>query len=192
MVLDSRFHPRKDNVAFVVIDFQEKLLDAMERDVCSRVTRNIELLGRLAVLLKIPLIITEQYSRGLGPTTKGLIKVLGDLYQPIEKLTFSCCRNPAFVEKINSLGVSHFVLMGLETHVCVLQTVLDLLTSNYEVSVVGDAICSRYKSDWQAGLRIAHQAGSVVSSTEIIIFQLLEQAGTAEFKEMSPLIKQRQ
>lgn len=192
MVSDSRFHPHKDNVAFVVIDFQEKLLGAMEKDICRSVTRNIELLVRLSRLIKTPLIVTEQYPCGLGPTSKGLIEILGDLYQPIEKLSFSCYRQPAFLEKVESLGVKHFILAGLETHVCVLQTVLDLLANSYEVSVVSDAICSRYKSDWQAGLSIAGQAGAVISSTETIIFQLLEQAGTAEFKSMSPLLKQRQ
>lgn len=192
MVSDSRFHPHKDDLAFVVIDFQEKLLGAMESDICRRVTRNIELLVRLARLIKIPLIVTEQYPRGLGPTSKRLVEILGDLYQPVEKLSFSCYRHPAFLEKVKSLGVKHFVLAGLEMHVCVLQTVLDLLADSYEVTVVSDAICSRYKSDWQAGLRIAGQAGAVISSTETIIFQLLEQAGTAEFKSMSPLLKQRQ
>jgi len=192
MVPDSRFRPHKDNLAFVVVDFQEKLLGAMERDTCRSVTRNIELIVRLAGLLKIPLVVTEQYPRGLGPTSKGLVEILGDLYKPIEKLSFSCYRNPAFLEKAKNLGVKHFVLAGLEMHVCVLQTVLDLLGNSYEVSIPSDAVCSRYKSDWQTGLRIAGQAGAVISSTETIIFQLLEQAGTAEFKAMSPLLKQRQ
>jgi nicotinamidase-related amidase len=192
MVSGICFRPHKDNLAFVVIDFQEKLLEAMERDTCRRVTRNIQLLVRLARLLKIPLIVTEQYPRGLGSTSKGLKEILGDLYQPVEKLSFSCYRQPAFLEKVKSVGVKHFVLAGLEMHVCVLQTVLDLLADSYEVSIVSDAVCSRYKSDWQVGLRIAGQAGAVISSTETIIFQLLEQAGTAEFKNMSPLLKQRQ
>ena len=192
MVSGSRFRPHKDNLAFVVIDHQEKLLGAMERDTSRKVTRNIELIVRLARLIKIPLIITEQYSRGLGPTSKELVEILGDLYQPIEKLSFSCYRNPAFLGKVKSLGVKHFVLVGLEMHVCVLQTVLDLLANNYEVSVASDAVCSRYKSDWQTGLRIAGQAGAVISSTETIIFQLLEQAGTVEFKSIAPLLKQRQ
>ena len=191
MVLGSRFHPHKDNLALVVIDFQEQLLAAMEKDIYKRVTRNIELLIQIAKLMRIPLIVTEQYPHGLGPTSKELIEILGDLYQPVEKLSFSCYRNPAFLEKIKNLGVNHFVLAGLEMHVCVLQTALDLLANSYEVSVVSDAICSRNKSDWQAGLDIASKAGAVISSTEIIIFQLLEKAGTAEFKRMSPLLKQR-
>ena len=191
MVLGSRFHPHKDNLALVVIDFQEQLLAAMEKDIYKRVNRNIELLIHIAKLMRIPLIVTEQYSHGLGPTSKELVAILGDLYQPIEKLSFSCYRNPAFLEKVKNLGVNHFVLAGLETHVCVLQTALDLLANSYEVSVVSDAICSRNKSDWQTGLGIASKAGAIISSTEIIIFQLLEKAGTAEFKRMSPLLKQR-
>ena len=190
MVLGSCFHPHKDNLALVVIDFQEQLLAAMEKDIYKRVNRNIELLIHIAKLMKIPLIVTEQYSHGLGPTSKELVDILGDLYQPIEKLSFSCYRNPVFLEKVKKLGVNHFVLAGLEMHVCVLQTALDLLANSYEVSVVSDAICSRNKSDWQTGLGIASKAGAIISSTEIIIFQLLEKAGTAEFKRMSPLLKQ--
>jgi len=191
MVSDDRFRLSKDTVAFVVIDFQDKLLAAMERDVGRKVTRNIKLLIKLAKLIKIPLIVTEQYSRGLGSTKKVLIETLGDSYQPVEKLAFSCYKNRSFLEKLESFKVEHLVLFGLETHVCVLQTTLDLISAGYTVSVVNDAVCSRYKSDWQTGLKIADQAGAVVRSTEIVIFQLLGEAGTAEFKIMSPLLKQK-
>jgi nicotinamidase-related amidase len=191
MVSSDRFRLSRDAVAFVVIDFQDKLLAAMERDVGRKVTGNIQLLIKLAKLIKIPLIVTEQYSRGLGSTNKVLIETLGYSYQPVEKLSFSCYRHQAFLEKLESFKVKHLVLVGLETHVCVLQTTLDLISAGYTVSVVNDAVCSRYKSDWQTGLKIADQAGAVVSSTEIIIFQLLREARTAEFKIMSPLLKQK-
>lgn len=96
-----------------------------------------------------------------------------------------------FQEKIRSLEVKHLVLSGMETHVCVLQTALDLLADDYEVSLVRDAVCSRYKSDWEVGLRMIEQAGGMITSTEIIIFQLLERADTAEFRFMSPLLKRK-
>ncbi len=191
MVSDDRFHLSRDALVFVVIDFQDRLLAAMERDISGKVTRNIQLLINLVKFLKIPLIVTEQYPQGLGLTKKVLIETLGDLYQPLEKLSFSCYRHQAFLEKLKGFDVKHLVLVGLEMHVCVLQTALDLLSAGYAVSVVSDAVCSRYKSDWQVGLKIAGQAGAVVSSTEIIIFQLLKEAGTAEFKFMFPLLKQR-
>jgi nicotinamidase-related amidase len=190
-VLSSRFHPDKSDVAFIIIDFQDGLLAAMGENAPRKASKNIALLISLAKLMHLPVIITEQYPRGLGKTTSELIQELGDLYQPIEKLTFSCYAHPPFVEKIKSLRVGHFILSGVETHVCVLQTALDLLANGYEVSVVSDAVCSRYESDWEAGLRIVERAGGVVTSTEIIIFQLLKQSDTPEFKLMSPLLKQR-
>jgi nicotinamidase-related amidase len=191
MVSDDRFHLSRDTVVFVVIDFQDRLLVAIDREISRNVTKNIQLLIYLAKIIKIPLIVTEQYTRGLGLTKQVLIETLGDSYQPVEKLSFSCYRHQAFLEKLNDFDVKHLVLVGLEMHVCVLQTALDLLSAGYTVSVVSDAVCSRYKSDWQTGLKIAGQAGAVVSSTEIIIFQLLGEAGTAEFKLMVPLLKQR-
>jgi len=189
--LSDRFHPEKDNVAFVIIDFQDNLVAAMEKTVQKKVSRNIGLLISLAKVMHIPIIITEQYPKGLGKTTSKLVEELGDLYQPIEKLVFNCYAHPSFAERIKNLGVKHIVLTGTETHVCVLQTALDLLADGYEVSVVSDAACSRYKSDEEAGLRLLQQAGGVVTSTEIITFQLLKQSGTDEFKFMSPLLKQR-
>lgn len=190
--LDKRFRPDKDNIAFAIVDFQHGFLAPMEEKVRKKVGENIELLVDLAKLMHIPVIITEQYPKGIGNTTDGLIQKLGDLYQPIEKLFFSCHAHPPFAEGIRDIGVEHVVLIGVETHVCVLQTALDLLDDGYDVSVVADAVCSRYKSDWGIALRMIEQAGGVVTSTETIIFQLLRQAGTAEFKFMSPLLKQRQ
>ena len=190
-VLNSQFHPRRDNVAFVIIDFQDKMVAAVEEDIRRKVTENIELLLDLAKLMHIPVIITEQYPQGLGKTTGELTQKLGDLYQPIEKLTFSCYAHPPFQEKIENLCVKHLILTGIETHICVLQTALDLLAAGYEVSLVRDAVCSRYKSDWEVGLRMVEQAGGVITSTEVIIFQLLKRAGTAEFKFISPLLKRR-
>ena len=189
--MSSRFHPERNNVAFIVIDFQDGLLAAMEENAREKASRNIALLVSLAKLMHIPIVITEQYPRGLGKTTTDLVEKLADFYQPIEKFTFSCYAHPPFAEKIQSLGIKHLILTGIETHVCVLQTALDLLEQGYEVSVVSDAVCSRYKSDWELGLRMIEQAGGVVTSTEIIIFQLLKQADSAEFKFMSPLLKQR-
>jgi Amidases related to nicotinamidase len=189
--LSNRFHPHKDNVALVLVDFQEKMLAAMEEEVRKKVSENVGLLVDLAKLMHIPVVVTEQYPKGLGKTIGELARKLGALYQPIEKTSFSCYAHPPFVERIKKLGVTQVALTGIETHVCVLQTAIDLLEDDYEVSVVSDAVCSRHKSDWKVGLRMIEQAGGVITSTEIIIFQLLNRADTAEFKFMSPLLKQR-
>lgn len=187
----SRFHPDKSDTAFVIIDFQDKLLAAMGEDVRKKASKNIVLLIHLTKLMQLPIIITEQYPRGLGKTTSELIQELGELYQPIEKLTFSCCAHPTFVAKIEGLRARHLVLTGVEAHICVLQTALDLLADSYEVSVVSDAVCSRHESDRATALRMVEQAGGVVTSTEIMIFQLLKQSHTPEFKTMSSLLKQQ-
>jgi len=119
---------------------------AMEEDVHRKVAENIGLLIDVAQLMHIPIVVTEQYPRGLGQTSSELIQKLGDLYQPVEKLSFSCYAHPSFQEKIINLGVRHLILSGVEAHVCVLQTALDLLADGYEVSLVRDAVCSRQKS----------------------------------------------
>jgi len=164
---------------------------AMEEDVHRKVAENIGLLIDVAQLMHIPIVVTEQYPRGLGQTSSELIQKLGDLYQPVEKLSFSCYAHPSFQEKIINLGVRHLILSGVEAHVCVLQTALDLLADGYEVSLVRDAVCSRQKSDWEVGVKMVEQAGGVITSAETIIFQLLERAGTAEFRLISPLLKRR-
>lgn len=189
-MLSGRFRPDKSDVAFIIIDFQDRLLAAIGESARKKASKNIALLISLARCIHLPIVITEQYPQGLGKTTSELIQELGEMYQPIEKITFSCYAHPPFVEKIKSLRVGHFILSGIESHICVLQTALDLLADGYEVSVVSDAVCSRHKSDWEAGLGLVKQGGGVVTSTEIIIFQLLKQSGTPEFKFMSPLLKQ--
>ena len=163
----------------------------MEEDVRRKVAENIGLLIDVAQLMHIPIVVTEQYPRGLGQTISELVQRLGDLYQPVEKLSFSCYAHPSFQEKIRNLGVRHLILSGVEAHVCVLQTALDLLADGYEVSLVRDAVCSRQKSDWEVGVRMVEQAGGLITSAETVIFQLLERAGTAEFRLVSPLLKRR-
>ncbi len=190
-MLNRLFHPDKDDIAFVLIDFQDKVLAAVEESIRRKAIVNVHLLLDLARLLHIPVVVTEEYSRGLGKTAAELVEKLGDLYLPIEKQTFSAWGAAAFVDKIERLGVKHLVLGGVEAHVCVLQTALDLLSQGYAVSILSDAVCSRYKSDWRVGLRVMEQAGAVITSTEVMIFQLLKRADTTEFKLMSPLLKER-
>ena len=187
--MTRRFQPDKGDVALIVIDFQDGVLAAVGEPIRRNASKNVRLLLDLAGLMDIPVVVAEEYPAGLGRTVAEVVEKLGNRYQPIAKLAFSCCEVPSFVEKIRSLGVRHFVLVGAEAHVCVLQTALDLLAEGHEVSVVSDAVCSRRKSDWEVSLRMVEQAGGVVTSTEIIAFQLLECAGTAEFKHMSPLIR---
>jgi nicotinamidase-related amidase len=191
MKYDDRFKIQRNNTICVVIDLQTQLLSAMQEPVRTTVEKNNNLLISSLKILGIPLVVTEQYPRGLGPTCEPIKENLADRYSPIEKVVFSCWREPGFHEKIIQLIPETVILTGIETHVCVLQTALDLLEQGYRVHIPVDATCSRYKQDWKSALNLLDSAGAVISSVETIVFQLLEKAGTPEFKAISPLIRDR-
>jgi len=177
--------PKSDEVALLVIDVQEKFRSVIfEMD---RVTRNCSHLIKSCKALDVPVIHTEQYPKGLGPTIPELAQWLDD--SPSEKLEFSCFRNEAFLDRLKGISVKGLVVCGIEAHVCVLQTVLDAVRKGYEVYLVEDAVSSRKESDWTNALVRAGQSGVFRVSTEMIIFQLLEKSGTAKFKEVQKIIK---
>jgi nicotinamidase-related amidase len=171
-----------------VIDVQELLMKKMEPEIGKNVIQNIRILLAFAKEMTIPILITEQYPKGLGKTVPEIKKELGPL-PSIEKVSFSCCRVKAFNDKLNQSARNQAILTGIETHVCVLQTANDLIQKGYEVHVVADAICSRRKLDWEIGLRWIEKKGAMISTTEIIAFQLLKEAGTEEFRGLSKLLK---
>jgi nicotinamidase-related amidase len=170
----------------VVIDIQEKLVPAMKKR--QAVYDNGGHLIEAAKLLDIPVILTEQYPKGLGPTVKEITKVLPE-YSPLEKITFDCCGGDGFLEKVASLKRKQAIVTGMETHVCVLQTVLSLLKEGYSPHLVSDAVCSRKKDDFLTARELMRDAGAVITCTETVLFQLLEKAGTPEFKAISKRIK---
>lgn len=181
-----RFTLDKEEVLFVIVDIQEKLAAVMSER--QKVIDNCLHLIELAKLQKIPVIITEQYPKGLGPTVTEIRNVLDD-YKPVEKITFGCCDEPSFLERISGTGRSKVILAGMETHVCVLQTCIGLMKGGYIVHPVDDAICSRKKQNFGTALEYMRQAGAVITCTETVLFQLLFKAGTAEFKTISKRIK---
>lgn len=182
----EKFMLHREDSALLIIDIQERLAAAMsERE--KVVENNLHLI-ELAKMLDIPIILTEQYPKGLGPTVPE-IKDAMSTYSPIEKLTFNCCGEPDFLKKFEPLKRTKIIVTGMETHICVLQTCLGLLKADRAVHVVSDAICSRTKENWQVGLGIMQNAGAVVTGTETVLFQLLGVAGTEEFKAVSKRIK---
>lgn len=183
----ERFILNKDDSVLIIVDIQERLAAVMERR--ERVIANILHLIEAARLLKTPVIVTEQYPKGLGPTVKEISEGLKDFYKPIEKMTFSCYREDAFVNSLKGIGRKKVILCGMETHVCVLQTCIDLLSKGYNVHVVGDAVCSRTEDNFMVGIDFMRSAGAVITCTETVLFQLLERAGTEEFKVISKRIK---
>jgi isochorismate hydrolase len=178
----------REEAALVVIDVQETLMKVMPSEVKRSVTRNIQILIAFAKEMGIPVLYTEQHPKGLGKTIPEIKTELGSIL-PIEKLTFSCCKVEAFNERLDQLGRKQVILSGIETHVCILQTAADLIKKDYEVHVVADAVCSRRKLDWKVGLRWLEKKGAIISTTEIIAFQLLREAGTEEFRRLSKLLK---
>jgi nicotinamidase-related amidase len=176
---------KKDSV-LVVVDIQERLAAVMSER--QKVIANSLHLIEAAKLLHFPILLTEQYPRGLGPTVPEIREAISS-YKPIEKLMFGCCGEPKFMEAIASTGKRRVVLCGMETHVCVLQTCIGLLKEGYAVHVVQDAVCSRSKENYRIGIEFMRDAGAVITGTETVLFQLLEKAGTEEFKAISKRIK---
>jgi len=185
--IKDKFFLEKEKAVLVVIDVQEKLCRAMDERVLERLTGNINILQETAHVLGLPVVATEQYVKGLGET---LCVLKEKLTSPaLEKMTFSCCGETPFPERLNALGRKQVIVAGMETHVCVLQTVLELLDAGYIVHVVRDAVMSRSKENWVTGVEMAAAAGAVITSTEAAMFQLLRVAGTEEFKKLSKLVR---
>ena len=161
----------------------------MNPEVFKKVINNIKLLIALAGKINLPTILTEQYPKGLGKTVTEIQESLAS-YRPIEKLCFNCLDDEGFKSRLKGLkSASEIILSGIETHVCMLQTALDLLSKGWKVYVPADATCSPRKLDWKIGLRLFDKAGAIVTTTETLIFQLLTKAGTEEFKFISKLLK---
>jgi nicotinamidase-related amidase len=182
----DKFFLEKENAALLIIDIQERLANVMKMK--EPVIKNSLHLIELAKLIDIPVIVTEQYPKGIGQTVQEIQHAL-PRYQPIEKMTFSCCEENNFLQTVQGTRKKQCILAGMETHVCVLQTCLGLLRDGYAVHVVKDAVCSRTKENWETGIAFMREAGAVITSAEIVLFQLLKIAGTGEFKAMMKRIK---
>lgn len=172
--------------ALAVIDIQEKLLPAM----CDpqAVAQNAARLVRGAQVLQVPVLVTEQYRKGLGGTVVEVASALG-AFAPLEKLAFSACGAPGFVEALKRRKVRDVVLCGIEAHVCVTQTCLDLLDEGFRVLVVADATASRTRQNLEIGLGRMRDAGALIGSTEMVLFEWLGRAGTEQFKQILNLVK---
>ena len=179
----------RESTVLAVLDVQERLFHAMDADHREEVMRNVKVLTTSARRLRLPILVTEQYPKGLGHTLQELVDTLGPGIEPIEKVTFSCCGVEAFRARLEAAGARQVVLTGIEAHVCVLLSALDLLGRGYRVHVAADAVTSRTQANWRLAMDQLRQAGAVVTTTETVLFQLLRQAGTDEFRELAQLIR---
>jgi nicotinamidase-related amidase len=179
----------RERTALVVIDVQERLFPAMDADHREEVMRNIKVLTAAARRLGLGTVVTEQYPKGLGHTLQEVRDTLPAGVQPVEKAAFSCCKVEAFRGRLTGTGARQLVLAGIEAHVCVLMSALDLLAEGYAVHVVADAVTSRTQANWRLAMAQLRQAGAVVTTTETVLFQLLRQADTDDFRELARLIR---
>jgi nicotinamidase-related amidase len=174
-----------DHGALLVVDMQEKLLAAMsERE---RIVANAVRLIRGAREMGIPTWATEQYPKGLGPTVAPIAELIPE--RPT-KLTFHCCAMPQLLEQLYGRHIRHLTLAGVEAHVCVSQTALELLDLGFRVQVAADAVTSRNRMDWEYALRRLEHAGATVSTTEAVLFEWLQTADRPEFRAISGLVKE--
>ena len=178
---------KAEECALIVVDIQEKLLPPIFEK--ERLLKNAQLLVRLAGILEIPTVATTQYAKGLGETVSDIRLLLPNA--AIDKQSFSCFGSDAFCSAVKRLpGQRNTVLLcGMESHICVAQTALAALREAYLVHVASDAVSSRTEWNWKVGLGRMRAAGAVISSTEMMIYELLQGSGTEAFKEMLSYLK---
>jgi nicotinamidase-related amidase len=177
-----------DSCALVVVDIQEKLLPPIFNK--EALLKNSQLLIRLAKILDLPIIVTTQYSKGLGSTVPEIASLLEDV-PAFDKLEFSCFGSDQFRSRLKALpGNRNTVLLcGMEAHICVMQTALGALNQGYLVHIASDAVGSRAEWNWKIGLERMKSAGAVISSTEMMMYELLRCSGTPQFKELLKHLK---
>ncbi len=173
-------------VTLLIIDVQEKFGPAIPE--INDVVKNICVLSKAFEIFKLPIVITEQYPKGLGKTIKDIIDCSPNA-EYIEKITFSCAQSSEFMSNRHISSSKKIVVCGVETHVCVHQTVLDLVDKGYQVYVVSDAVNSRKTENKQLALKRMEQAGALITSTEMLLFEMLYRADSSNFKEIQKLIK---
>jgi nicotinamidase-related amidase len=184
----QRLVPSKTLVA--VIDIQERLAAAMPKERMADVARNVDVLLTAAQMLGAKVVATEQYPKGLGPTIEPIAGKLREVAaSPIEKTAFSAAEVPEFNRRVAELAPAAVVLVGMEAHVCVYQTVRDLVGRGIEVHVPVDAIVSRHEDDRAAGVALCERAGAIPTTTETIVFDWLGRAGTDAFRAISKLVR---
>ncbi|SDY76200.1 hydrolase [Tindallia californiensis] len=176
----------KENSTAVIIDMQEKLT--------PHVQHHKDLMERMKILIKglkalgVPILVTEQYRKGLGPTIPEIQEVLEEEVT-VEKMAFSCCDDDEFQKALDKTGRTQVIVAGIEAHVCVLQTVIDLIEKGYQPIVVEDCLSSRKTMDKDIAMKRMAQEGARTVSCESILFELCRYAGTDTFKKISKLVK---
>ncbi|MHC4883082.1 MAG: hydrolase [Planctomycetota bacterium] len=175
-----------ENACLVIVDVQEKLLPVMANP--EQVVKNTAVLIQIAQALDIPILWCQQVPKALGPTVGELSSLL-DGAEPTDKSTFSCCGDDAFMKQIDELQSQTAIICGIESHVCVFQTAMDLIQHGLYAHVVSDATSSRTQENKAIGIKRMAKEGAVITSTEMLLFELLRDAKHPKFRELAKLIK---
>lgn len=175
----------KDDSLLLIVDIQEKLVKALDKDV---IVKNSEKLVKAANLLEIPVVLTQQYPKGLGETIPEIKNNLG-ISSFMDKTSFNACLEDDFLDLIRSYNKKQIVICGIETHICVHQTTAALIEEGFEVFVAKDVCASRRKYEFKQGIDIMQQNGAKISCLEIILFEWLKNAKNPVFKDVQALIK---
>lgn len=182
---------RRDDTALVIVDAQDRLASVMQTDALNRAVKTWVSFIEVAAMLKLPICVSEQYPKGLGRTLPVMREALVKMMPPplfIEKTEFSLAGTALFNQFLNN-GRKQLIVVGMEAHICVFQTVRDLVARGYEVYVPLDGVVSRARHNWRIGLELIRNAGGTVSSMEALMFDLIERAEGDEFRAVSKLIK---
>jgi nicotinamidase-related amidase len=181
------YRPDQHSAGLLVIDIQEKFRPAIASfdAVIAEAVRLVRAFG----ILRMPVIATEQYPQGLGPTVKPIIDALPPKTVPLVKKCFSCCGADGFIERLERTGVTALALCGVETHVCVYQTALDLIAQGHTVIAIANAMASRKEPDHVTALRRIEQSGGIIMTVEMLLFDLLRTADAPDFREIQKLVK---
>ncbi len=174
----------------LVVDVQVRLASAMPEAALAELIRNAGILLDAAKVLGVPVVASEQYPKGLGPTVPALKEKLDAIgVTPLPKLTFDACSDLAIARALDAVAPRSVIVVGMESHVCVMQTVRELVKRRFDTHVVADAVASRREENRQIGLELCVRAGATRTVTEAVVFDWLERAGSEAFKALSALVK---
>ena len=180
----------EEDSCLLIIDFQTRLTAAMPGKVLERLKRNSTMLLNTANHLLIPVFATEQYPEGLGPMDAGIQNLLPEKYHHYNKTCFSCAHVDNFMQDIEATNRQQIIIMGVEAHICVLQTAIDLRIAGYHVFVVSDAVCSRQRENYENAIQRLQSSGVITCNTESVLFEWLRDAKHQHFRELSAMIRQ--
>ncbi|HDS16329.1 MAG TPA: isochorismatase family protein [Proteobacteria bacterium] len=186
--MSRSFCPVQADSALIIVDYQDAILNTFAAKIREQLHRQTLLCIRMAQQLQLPIIVLEQYPKGLGATNAEVRELLGKDYQPLDKKVFSGAG--LIQERLPELKRNQLLIIGIETHICVMQTAVDLLDIGYALFLLTDVVGSRYTHDWRAGCDLITRAGGLPTTLQTVLYNYLGAAEGPNFKNMLPFLKQ--